>query len=83
MMSGLSDPSGGRGASISENNSHAATTALLTVLSGVEIRSMEVRISITDISTTTTVPALSTAPIAYLCLPYQKAKPNVPKIPKN
>ena len=64
-MSGFSVPEGGRGVSIRENNSHAATIALLTAMSGVEIRSMEVRINITDINTTTIVPGLSIAPSAY------------------
>lgn len=62
VISGWREPEVGSGASITVNNSHAATMALLTAMSGVDMRSREVRIIMTDISTTMTTPALLMAP---------------------
>lgn len=52
-------------------------------MGGFEIRSMDVRIIITDISTTRVKPALLGAPAMERCVPYQKAKSKAPNMPKN
>jgi hypothetical protein len=50
---------------------------------GVAIRSRDVRINMTDMRTMTMTPGLSMAPEMYRRVPYQKARPKVPKTPKN
>jgi hypothetical protein len=82
-MFGLREPEAGRGASITVKNSQAAAMALLTAMKGVAIRSIDVSIIITDMRTMVITPGLLIAPVIYRWLPYQNARPKVPKTPKN
>lgn len=61
-MSGRREPALGKGASITEKNSLAATMAWLADINGVLTRSKDISSRRTDMSTTMTTPALLMAP---------------------